>query len=358
MDLNFQFLLSYYKIFRGRKQMKRKIMKILVCMLVIFASILPVTMALNVNKTNVDISTAPSRCSHPHVILNATSDALVYDLTPWTNYGGEFDLWVGDLNVDISRSYVQFNNVTTIPSDADIWDAKVGLYYDHSEGIDTKDISVHHISDPWDEFIISWFLQPIFDPAPEDIKGLGLYPTLDYIFWDILFSVQRWINLGLPNNGVVFKGVTETGSDSFKQFPSRESPLLFPPILKIQYNTRPDPPTIIGPTGGIPRTTYDFTFISNDPEGCNVKYFIDWGDGNSTPSGYMSDGLPGYNASHYWLTRRTYNITAYTVDWHGLISPLAHHTIIIPRNREIFISIFEQIIQRFPLLKTILGLHY
>lgn len=70
----------------------------------------------------------------------------------------------------------------------------------------------------------------------------------------------------------------------------------------------PDVPIVTGPTDGIIGTTYSYTFSSNDPEGNEVYYFIDWGDGNYTDwLGPYSSGEATY-ANHSWRDRGTYII--------------------------------------------------
>ena len=46
-------------------------------------------------------------------------------------------------------------------------------------------------------------------------------------------------------------------------------------------NQPPDEPTITGPTEGDPGVEYNFTFETTDPEGDDVYYYIDWGDGDT-----------------------------------------------------------------------------
>ncbi|RLF53387.1 MAG: hypothetical protein DRN24_01035, partial [Thermoplasmata archaeon] len=52
----------------------------------------------------------------------------------------------------------------------------------------------------------------------------------------------------------------------------------------IYYMPLPSPakPTITGPSKGKPNKEYSFTFKSTDPEGSNIYYYVDWGDGTYT----------------------------------------------------------------------------
>jgi hypothetical protein len=46
-------------------------------------------------------------------------------------------------------------------------------------------------------------------------------------------------------------------------------------------NQPPGVPTINGPSNGKPGTSYDFVFNAVDPDGNQIKYIINWGDGNT-----------------------------------------------------------------------------
>jgi hypothetical protein len=65
-------------------------------------------------------------------------------------------------------------------------------------------------------------------------------------------------------------------------------------------NQSPNPPTIDGLTIGKMKVVYNFTVVTTDPDGDNVHYFIDWGDGNYTDwLGPYSSGQT-VNVSHSW----------------------------------------------------------
>ncbi len=79
-------------------------------------------------------------------------------------------------------------------------------------------------------------------------------------------------------------------------------------------DTPPPPPRITGPTTGGITIAYNFTFIAIDPDGDDVSYKIDWGDGNSTDwLGPYTTTTPVTIPYAYNLTG-TYNITALTQD--------------------------------------------
>ena len=55
--------------------------------------------------------------------------------------------------------------------------------------------------------------------------------------------------------------------------------LLIPVINTVTANEPPEIPTIEGPTSGTTGTTYTYKFCSNDPDGDDIYYCVDWGEG-------------------------------------------------------------------------------
>jgi hypothetical protein len=70
----------------------------------------------------------------------------------------------------------------------------------------------------------------------------------------------------------------------------------------------PNQPTITGPATGMEEKEYGYTFVTTDPEGEKLYYFIEWGDGtNSTWIGPWASGETG-EAFHAWSEPGDYNI--------------------------------------------------
>ncbi|MCJ7697710.1 MAG: hypothetical protein MUO73_05215, partial [Thermoplasmata archaeon] len=79
-------------------------------------------------------------------------------------------------------------------------------------------------------------------------------------------------------------------------------------------NAAPDMPIINGPTKGISGVSYNYTFMSSDPDGDNVFYYIEWGDGTNTSwiGPYLSGEI--VNISHSWMNEGMYSIKAKAKD--------------------------------------------
>ena len=125
--------------------------------------------------------------------------------------------------------------------------------------------------------------------------------------------------------------------------------------IPLDIGDPPGAPTIEGPSGGAPDTAYDFDFTAIDPDGDDVKYHIDWGDGTDEWTLFGASGTP-VTASHSWAEKLEYTITAYAQDSKGLDGPEETFVINIPRSRNIFNTFFLRILEHFPILKNLLGL--
>ncbi|KYK20178.1 hypothetical protein AYK24_04065 [Thermoplasmatales archaeon SG8-52-4] len=121
----------------------------------------------------------------------------------------------------------------------------------------------------------------------------------------------------------------------------------------------PDAPTITGPNGGKPEKSYDFTFSAVDPDGDDVRYIIDWGDGNFETTDYNPSG-DDKTVSHTWAEEGSYTITAKAEDIYGLTSPETTKIVNMPRNKAVnhpwFLRILINHPNLFPVLRQLLGL--
>ncbi len=82
----------------------------------------------------------------------------------------------------------------------------------------------------------------------------------------------------------------------------------------LNCNEAPFKPTLDGPTYGTVGFTYDYTVNGDDPEGDDLYYLIDWGDG--TTGHWDGPHPPGEDVilSHVWEERGEYEITAKSKD--------------------------------------------
>ncbi len=105
-------------------------------------------------------------------------------------------------------------------------------------------------------------------------------------------------------------------------------------------NSPPNTPsTPSGPTSGYTDTTYTFSTSTTDPDGDQVSYYWDWGDGTYTGwTSYTSSGST-VSASHSWSSTGTYYIKVKAKDTHGAQSSYSStHSILISSSSSCFLS--------------------
>jgi hypothetical protein len=121
----------------------------------------------------------------------------------------------------------------------------------------------------------------------------------------------------------------------------------------------PGAPTINGPANGDAGDTLTYSFSAVDPDGDDVRFIVEWGDGNTDTTGFVASGAT-QTADHIWATPATYTITAKAEDTNGNIGPESTFTVTIPRNKVVNANPFIQFLQNhpniFPLLRQLFGL--
>jgi hypothetical protein len=133
-----------------------------------------------------------------------------------------------------------------------------------------------------------------------------------------------------------------------------------PLIIHITENKTPSKPLISGPTHGRVGVEYKWTFLSTDPEGENITYYIDWGDycGSSEWNGPHPSGEEVQIAhTYYYLNNFTFS--SFAADEHGKESDWTGFNITITRSKTInlFIQlILERYLNAFPMIRNLLKL--
>ncbi|EMR73543.1 hypothetical protein MBGDN05_00779 [Thermoplasmatales archaeon SCGC AB-539-N05] len=134
--------------------------------------------------------------------------------------------------------------------------------------------------------------------------------------------------------------------------------------LKSLTYTMPGAPEIPsrpnGPTQGTPDVEYTYSSLTIDHEGDQVYYWFDWGDGTDSDWLGPYDSGQQVSAPHTWSERGSYaiKVKAKDVEDHETLwsSPLS---VSLPKNKNskaINNPLFLQFLERFPMLKDLLGL--
>jgi len=124
----------------------------------------------------------------------------------------------------------------------------------------------------------------------------------------------------------------------------------------IPPNNPPDNPEINGSTNGKVGVMYPYEFVTTDPEGDDVYYYIFWGDGNT--SGWLGpyNSSVGISVNYSWSKKGTYDIKAKAKDVYDNQSGWTTLTVTIPRERILINSRLIQMFERFPMLTKLLSL--
>jgi len=98
-------------------------------------------------------------------------------------------------------------------------------------------------------------------------------------------------------------------------------------------NQMPDKPTIDGKIQGKAGESYDYTFISTDPDDHDIWYYIEWGDGDVDEWIGPFDSGEEVVRSHTWEKQGDYKVKAKAKDIYGAESNWGTLTVTMPRNR-------------------------
>ena len=125
--------------------------------------------------------------------------------------------------------------------------------------------------------------------------------------------------------------------------------------VQLSGNNPPETPIINGTASGKPGIEYNYSFVTTDPDGNNLYYYVDWGDENNT--GWLGPYLSGeeISESHMWLEKGTYIIKAKAKDIYDAESDWSNFEVTIPRTRLFYNSLLKQFFNRFQGISLILN---
>lgn len=127
-------------------------------------------------------------------------------------------------------------------------------------------------------------------------------------------------------------------------------------ILQIENYQPPDKTIINGPSSGKPGEELCWTLQSTDPDGDDIKYLVNWGDGSSEETDCYPSGTP-VTVCHTYSETGGYKICVRAQDClDGLIGPEATLSVTIPRNRVKMSLCLFRLIEMFPIFQKLLDL--
>lgn len=125
-------------------------------------------------------------------------------------------------------------------------------------------------------------------------------------------------------------------------------------------NSPPTAPIINGTSNGQVGIEYEWTFVSIDPDGDDITYYVDWGDvcGGAEYYGPYPSGME-VRLSHTYTYEGDFIINAIAIDEDGAESDKAYLEVTMPRNRinnKLLFQLLERILNTSSILQYILGL--
>ena len=105
-------------------------------------------------------------------------------------------------------------------------------------------------------------------------------------------------------------------------------------------NNPPEAPDITGPVTCKPGEIYTYTFVAVDPDRDDVRYFIDWDDGNTEWTDYYPSGEE-IIVSHLWNEKRFHLIGARANDTYGALGPWGYLPVSKVDNNDVNEDCFE-----------------
>ena len=121
-------------------------------------------------------------------------------------------------------------------------------------------------------------------------------------------------------------------------------------FYEIEENDPPETPDIDGPKAHKVGVEYEYTFVTTDPDGDDISYYINWSDGTS--EGWIGPVDSGTEIilTHTWDVKGEYTIRAKTKDHpYGAESDLAEFWIRWqPKNKVTENTLFMRLLERFP----------
>jgi hypothetical protein len=173
--------------------------------------------------------------------------------------------------------------------------------------------------------------------ATDNWYGWGLSLTDTYLNGTIYFSINDEYNWS-----------EEPGGDMTFMTYGRE-------------NLPPNEPLIQGEENGKIKVEYTYDFSTSDPDGDDVYYYIDWGDGSPVEDwiGPYASGVV-VHVKHTFETKGTYQIKAQAKDDAGALSPWGYLEVTMPKStgfvpHGLLAWVWDHFPNAFPLLRMIIG---
>ena len=157
-------------------------------------------------------------------------------------------------------------------------------------------------------------------------NGSASYDSDGYIkLWSWDFGNQKTGEGEIINHSYLEPGtynVTLTVTDNHGLKSSDETE-----VIILQANSPPEIPTILCPINATIFTPINISIISNDADLDQIKYYVEWGDGNQTETKFYTENI-SINLTYIYESTGDYQISIYSFD-NKTFSDIVYHTITI-----------------------------
>ncbi|GAG77136.1 unnamed protein product, partial [marine sediment metagenome] len=109
----------------------------------------------------------------------------------------------------------------------------------------------------------------------------------------------------------------------------------------------PSPPSITGTASGKAGEEYEYIFNTVEPNGYDVYYYIEWGDGNTEEWIGPYESGEEIKISHSWNEQKDYTIRVKAKNEYGSESDWATLEVSMPRIKTSILSSFFEFIRRY-----------
>jgi len=168
--------------------------------------------------------------------------------------------------------------------------------------------------------------------ATDDIGLIAMGQQHEWIDGDnkYSFSISQTTNKTFFNTWILYEGwnrITYFVYDTVLHY--EEDQIV---VYYVVSNQPPNKPLINGSYTGKPGSVYSCSFIAEDPEGDDIFYEIDWGDGNVDPWSGPINSNEKISRTHKYLDRGEYTIMARAKDIYGNIGDWGKLIISMPKT--------------------------
>ena len=225
----------------------------------------------------------------------------------------------GSYNITVLAQDSQNSSFWSPPLTVNVYSASItgcNVYYsDASQNLTTFDMDAQQDYNVTVNF--TWHAARTYDVsllvAVLNPNGVWAWYSYPGVYFDVLdpnnytepLQIMKWI----PSAGTGTLMITLTSNSSYCAVPWNEA------VKIVSSNNPPNSPSFTyGTWSGYNGTIYNYGANATDPDGDNIQYVFNWGDGTAnTTTAWSASGVQG-TAHHKWTSPGTYNITVYVYD--------------------------------------------